>query len=191
MHVEMRALELSPPDVRGRFEHIWEPADILITDLVALPEGLLRIWKDSPRGHLVYTHGPSLYRPGPQLWRDSTLESICYVSLGDLCGGKEKAILAVLNLIDHLLGSWAVEGGPWLSDGDGIRAELAEVGRRFLEIHGLGYGHDDMGVRDANDYFAHTLWLYLQDPRRLNVLDPQACKLYRNTLMREGFWPVG
>lgn len=191
MHVEARALELSPPEVRDGFEHIWEPADLLMADLEALPEGLLRIWRDGPRGHLVFTHGPSLYRPGPRPWRDTTLESVCYVSMADLCGDKAKAMLAVLTLIDHLLGSWAVGGGPLLSDGGGVSAELAEVGRRFLEIHTLGYGHEELAVSKPGDYFAHTLWLYLQDPRRLNVLDPQVYKLYRNTLMREGFWLGG
>lgn len=189
MHVEPRALELSPPAVRDSYAHIWEPADILRADLCAFPLGLLCVWQESTRGHVVFTHRPSCYRPGPQPWRDTTIESVSYLSLTDLIDNKSVAMLPLLNLLDHILGSEAVAGEPWLSDGGGITVALRDVGRRFLQIHALGYGHDELGAATAHDYFAHTLWLCLQDPRRLNVIDPLVHKLYRGTLMREGFWP--
>lgn len=189
MHVEPRALDLSPPVVRDAFEHVWQPAELLMKDLEHLPAGMLRTWRDRERGHLVFTHRPSRYRPGPQPWRQATIESVCYLSMTDLARDKRSALLALFNLFDHLLGSGARLGEPWLSDGGGISEGLRQVGARFVRTHSLGYGLPELGVSTAHDYFAHTLWLYLHDPRRLNVLDPLAFKLYRQTLMNEGFWP--
>jgi len=189
MHVEPRALALSPPVVRSAFEHIWAPAQLLMKDLENLPTGLLRAWRDSQRGHLIFTHRPSLYCPGPQPWRQAMIESVCYLSVADLAQDKRSAMLKLFNLLDHLLGSEARVGEPWLSDGDGISEALREIGTRFVRIHALGYGFPDLGMNTAHDYFAHTLWLYLHDPRRLNVTDPLVFKLYRHALMREGFWP--
>lgn len=189
MHVEPRALELSPRAVRDSFEHIWEPADILMENLRGFPLGALRVWQNSARGHVVFTHRPSSYQTGPQPWRDTSIKSVVHLSLRDLRQSKRNAMLAFLHFLDHLLGSEAAKEEPWLSDGGGITPALREVGSRFLQIHDRGYGHNELGVSTTHDYFAHTLWLYLQDPRRLNVMDPQVYKLYRNTLMREDFWP--
>ncbi len=189
MHVESRALALSPPEVRGAFEHIWEPAELLMKDLERLPTGMLRTWRDSERGHLVFTHRPSLYNPGPQPWRETTIESVCYLSLASLALDKMSAVLRLFNLLDHLLGSGARAGEPWLSDGGGISEALRKVAMRFVRIHALGYGVRDLGVTTAGEYFAHTLWLYLHDSRRLKVIDPLVFKLYRHTLLSESFWP--
>ncbi len=193
MHVEPRALELSSAMVRAAYRHIWEPAQIWMRDLERFPPGLLRVWKASERGHLVFTHGSSGYRPGLQLWHDSALESVCYLSLTDIQQHRKGAMLAQLHLFDHLLGSRATENEPWLSDGEGITEGLHQVALRFVRLHALGYGADELGLgashgSPAHDYFAHTLWLYLADPRRLNVIHPLLCKLYRSTLMREDFW---
>jgi len=188
MHVEKRALELSSPGVRGAFEHIWAPAQVVMKDLLELPTGLLRIWQEGERGHLIFTHRPSDYRPGPQPWRQTTIESVCYLSLADLAQDRASAMIQLFSLFDHLLGSGAREGEPWLSDGAGVSEALRGVGARFVRIHSLGYGLGELGVSTAHDYFAHTLWLYLCDPRRLNVIDPPVFRLYRHTLMSEGFW---
>ena len=37
MHVEPRALELAPATVRDSYAHIWEPAELLMAELEALP----------------------------------------------------------------------------------------------------------------------------------------------------------
>lgn len=190
MHVEPRALELSPRAVRDSFQHVWEPAERLMAQLEPLPLGLLRVWQSTGRGHVVFTHRASCYRPRPQPWRDTALESVCYFSVADLAQGKPGAMLALLNLLDHLLGSGAVEGEPWLSDGAGLTTALREVGVRFAQILTLGYGVEELGATTAHDYFAHTLWLYLRDRRRLNTIDPLVYKLYHRTLMREEFWPA-
>ena len=187
-HVEAQALELSPRTVRDRFEHIWAPADIVMAELEAVPLGALRVWRSIARGHLVLTHRESRYQPGPQPWRDAILESVCYLSLTDLHRDRMKAMLAVLNLLDHVLGSKAAEDEPWLSDGGGITAALRQVGRRFLEIQALGYGQGQLGAHTKHDYFAHTFWLCLHDQQRLNVIDPLVHRLYRNTLLRDEFW---
>ena len=84
MHIEPRAMELSPRAVQEGFETIWEPANRLSADLADLPLGMLRLWQDSARGHVVFTHRASGYRPGPQPWHEATLESVCYFSLADM-----------------------------------------------------------------------------------------------------------
>jgi hypothetical protein len=181
-------LQLVPAHIARSYEHIWQPAELLMVELEVLSPGLLRLWQGSERGHLVFTHHPSGYQPGQQPWRDTLLESVCYLSLTDLREDKRGAMLALFNLLDHLLGSDALEGKPWLSDGDGITPALRDVGARFAEIYALGYGQAELGAETAHDYLAQTLWLYLHDARQLNVLDPLVHKLYRNTLMHEDFW---
>ena len=188
MHVEPRALELSPPSVRDSYAHIWEPADVLIAELKRLPLGSLLLWRDNTRGHLVFTHSVSAYQPGFQNWHRGELESVCYVSLVDLREHMLHAILPVLNLLDHLMGSGAQEGQPWLSDGGGVTTPLCSVGTQFLHLYALGYGQEALGASNEHDYFARTFYEYLYDPRRLNTLDPLIHKLYRDTLMRESFW---
>jgi len=190
MHVEPRTLQLVPAHIARSYEHIWQPADVLMAEIEVLPLGLLRVWQGSERGHLVFTHRPSGYQPGQQPWRDTSLESVCYLSLADLREDKGRAIRAVFNLLDHLLGSEALEGGLWLSDGNGLTPALREVGARFAKIYALEYGRAELGAKTAHDYLAQTLWLYLHDAGQLNVLDPLVHKLYRNTLMDEGFWLV-
>jgi hypothetical protein len=181
-------MELSPRAVQESFETIWEPANRLSADLSDLPLGMLRIWQDSAQGHVVFTHRASGYRPGPQPWHDTTLESVCYFSLVDLHHHERGGMLALLNLLDHLWGSDAAQGDPWLSDGAGLTPRLREVATRFQKINALGYGHEELGVNTPHDYLAHTLWLYRHDPQRLNVIDPLVFKLYHGTLMQEAFW---
>ncbi len=190
MHVEPRALDLSPRVIGESFEHIWHPAEVWMGELEILPLGMLRVWQDSPRGHLVFTHEATAYCPGEQPWRKLVLDSVCYLSLTDLRQNMMRAMLAQLNLLDHVLGSYALADGLWLSDGGGVTPLLAEVGERFARAHALGYGLEKLGVTTAHDYFAHTLWLYLADAQRLSALDPVVYKLYHSTLMSDSFWPA-
>ncbi|MBN1400221.1 MAG: hypothetical protein JXA74_05250 [Anaerolineae bacterium] len=188
MHVEPHALDLAPSDVRARFEHIWAPADEVMVVLADLPLGWLRVWEQNTRGHLLFGLGTSTYQPGPLVRGERILESVCHLSLVDLVRERRAAMLPILCLLDHLLGSGAQAGGPWLSDGAGLTEPLREVGARFARIHALGYGHERLGASGPHDYFAQTLWLFLSDPGALNTLDPLAHKLYARTLWDEAFW---
>jgi hypothetical protein len=193
MHVEPRALELSVPAVRRRFDHVLAPADWAMRMLEPFPLGWLQIWQSNARGHLVFTHRESAYRPGAQPFRDSYLESVCYLRVADLIptegeGALPSAMLYVLHLLDHLLGSHARLGEPMLSEGGGITPELTDVAERFQRIHALAYGHQALQVSRSEDYFAHTVRLFLVDSRRLNVLDPLVHRLYAQTLFNPAFW---
>ena len=191
MHVESQALSLSPRAVRDCYEHIWEPAGRVMDWLRRFPAGLLTVWLGSPRGHLVITHRSSAYLPGPQPWREGSLESVSYISLSDLTLDPGVAIAALIHLLDHLLGGDAEKGALWLSDGGGSTPRLRDIGRQLAEICGLGYAAQELGTASAHDYFAHTLWLYLDDPARLNTLDPLAHRLYHVRLMRPEYWGQG
>lgn len=196
MHVEARALELAPAAVRRSYEHAFHPTELVLEGLRAFPEGLLRLWWTCPRGHLVFTHLPSRYAPGPQPWRDDTLTAVAYVSIVELRQDPPAVWRALLELVDHLLGGACDEARPRFSQGAGITPQLAEVAQRFTEIAALGYAARDLGAedaaqdaaQDAAEYLTRTLWLYLREPRRLNVLDPLAYRLYHGTLMAEDFW---
>ena len=187
MHVEPRALELSPRAVRERTEHIWAPTDIVLAELGYLPAGALRFWLGEPRGHLIFTHRPSQYRPGPQPWRDTTLDGVCDIALADLVDELRAAILPVYELLDHLFGSRAGLAQPSLSAGAGATPALAEMAERFQRIHVLGYGHDRLMVQTPSQYLAQTAWLHFHDPHELEVLDPLAARWHR-TLWSEAFW---
>lgn len=188
MHVEPRALELAPAAVRRSYEHVFHPTELVLEGLRAFPEGLLRLWRTCPRGHAVFTHLPSRYAPGPQPWRDGTLTSVAYISIVELRRDRPVAWRALLELIDHLLGGACDEARPRFSQGAGITPELTEAARRFVRIAELGYAAEELGATDAGEYLTRTLWLYLQEPGRLNVLDPLAHRLYHGTLMADDFW---
>jgi hypothetical protein len=188
MHVEPTALDLSPRSVRERYPHIWAPADTLSRLLTPLPVGLLTLWRDAEAGHVVFTHTPSRYAPGPQPWRDGVLPSVCYLSVGELLDDPRRALETWLRLLDHLLGSGAQAEEGWFSRGVGLTDPLQEAARRYVQIEALGYGHQELGAHEPADYFVRTLSLYLEDSRALSVLDPPLFKLYRSTLMDDGFW---
>lgn len=193
MHVEPRALELAPAAVRRSFEHAFHPTTLVLDGLRDLPTGLLRLWWACPRGHVVFTHLPSRYAPGPQPWRDGTLTAVAYVSIVELrpeLSGADpfSPWRALLDLIDHLLGGACDAARPRFSQGAGITPDLADAARRFAEIAALGYAAEELGTEDAGAYLARTLWLALHEPRRPNVLDPLADRLYRRTLLAEAFW---
>ena len=189
MHLEPHVWSLVPPSVQAAYEHPWQPAERLFDLVRPWPLGLLRAWQDSRRGHVIFGRLPSQYRPGPLPWREETLEGVCHISLQELLQEETRVLLALFQMMDHLLGSDGAPDGPWLSDGAGITPALAAVGAQVAQSYALGYWQGALEVRDAHDYFAHTLWLHLHDPRRLNVLDPLLHKLYRRTLMNDTFWP--
>lgn len=185
MHVEPAALDLIPPSVRATYDHIWQPAEMLMVDLQVLPLGLLAFWRDAAPGHLVFTHRPSAYRPGLHPWRDTTLDGLCEISVIDLRQDKGRAMRACFNLLDHLLGSGGASGGPWLSDRAGVTAGLRALGQRLARLYGLGHWRGEFAAQDAHDYLAHAWWLYTHDPRRLNTVDPLVYRLLASTLMNE------
>jgi hypothetical protein len=188
MHTEPRALELSAARVHTAYDQIWGPAQRMRTHLAAFPVGLLAEWEASGRGHLVYTHRRSGYLPGLQTWQGQELVGLCDLSVDEIAFAPGAALEAVCALIDHVLGSHADPHGPWLADGGGVTPALQELAERFQRVHALGYGHAELGVASAREYLARTWALYLTDPQRLNVLDPQVHRLYRDTLMSERFW---
>jgi hypothetical protein len=193
MHVEPMALDLASASVRAAYEHIWQPAELLMGDLQVLPLGLLRFWQDGSAGHLIFTHRPSSYRPGPQPWRETMLDGLCDLSIVELLEDKGRAMRALFNLLDHLLGSSGVAGGAWLSDGAGATAALRRLGARLVRIYALGHWQGELpgqslAQHDIHSYLARVWWLYLDDPRRLNTVDPLAHRLLTTTLMNERFW---
>jgi len=95
---------------------------------------------------------------------------------------------ALLELVDHLLGGACDEARPRFSQGTGLTPELADAARRFTSISELGYAAESLRTSDAADYWVQTLWLYLQEPLRLNVLDPLVYRLYHSALMDDSFW---
>ncbi len=190
LHVEKNALERSPAEVSARYAHVWEPAQLWLEALEALPLGLLRLWAEEPRGHLVFTSQPSGYAPGALTWQGQPLEGVCWLSLADVRHNSRRAMRTTLALLDHLLGSRAVPEGPWFSQGAGCTPRLRSVAERFVALYALGYGAEELEAVDARSYLSHTLELYLTLPQRLNVLAPQVYRLYRSTLMREAWWPA-
>lgn len=188
IHIEAQALDLSPAAVRAHFAHIWAPAERITQELERFPAGWLATWLDLGIGHLVFTYQLSRYQPGIVSWQGRTLRDVAFLSLADVARDPLEALLPVFHLWDHLLGCGAAEEGLWLAEGGGLTPALREVGAQFVRANALGYGHAALAVDNARDYFAHTLLLYLRDPRRLNVLDPVIYKLYRATLMSEAFW---
>lgn len=188
MHVEPRALDLAPAAVRRTYEHAFHPTELVLHGLRDFPQGLLRLWWACPRGHVVFTHLPSRYAPGPQPWRDGTLTAVAYVSIVELRQDTAAAWRPLLELVDHLLGGACDSARPRFSQGAGITPELAEAAQRFAKIAALGYAAEELATADASDYLLRTLWIYLREPRRLNVLDPLAYTLYHRTLLAESFW---
>jgi len=187
-HAEPTCLDLSPRSVRERMETVWDPGRLFLDQIAPLPEGLLRFWLGTPRGHLVFTHEPSRYVPGSQRWGKRTWEAVCFVRVADLLDGGEPAFLTLAQLLDHLLGSGAVLGGGRFSDGEGACPSLGEAAQRYVRAEALHYGHEELGAIAPGDYWGRCLWLYVSDERRLNVLDPNVHRLLATTLFQPRFW---
>jgi len=184
IHTQHDALENSPSETQAAFAHIWAPAESLLDALEQFPTQWLDLWLTSGQGHIVLTHTRSVYQGEWINWRATWLASVCYICISDIHQRREPAFHALLHLFDHLLGSGAQPDQEWFSSGGGITQEIAQVSARFLRIHELGYGHKELDVIQAADYFSHTFWLYLNDPRRLNRLDPLVYRLYHAELIR-------
>ena len=187
LHVAPRTLDLSPVHLRERFRDIWAPLEELARRLRPLPAGLVRYWLAQRGGHAIIVHHPSRYEVGEQPFGSQSLHNVAYVSLSDLASDSIEALVAVGNLLDHLLGSGGKED-PWLSSGGGTDTPLREVGARIAEYFPLGYGFDKIACADPNAYFARSLAQYLYDRRSLNAADPLIEKLLRQTLLSDAFW---
>jgi len=188
MHVERQALRLSPPAVRRRYVHAWAPVQHLEKVLRPCPEGLLRWWAQSPRGHLILTHLPSRYAEGPQAVRKEMVENVAYVCLNDLHRDPQSALRAVASLLDHLMGSHGAPKGRWLSDGTGVIPALEDVGQKVREYAALGYLEDVVEISDSREYFEAAFTMYLTNRRDLKVADPRIEKLLHTTILSESFW---
>lgn len=182
MHVEPRALEMSRPPVRSCFAHVWAPADLVLQRLAAWPPGLLAFWLAAPRGHIVFSAQPSAY-PATVTAGGILLPAAARLGLEDLARDPRPANEALARLMDHLLGSLAVEGGPWLSDGAGATPALRAVGERLHALARLGYGPSE-----PHAYFAWAFTTYWHDRRALNAADPLVERLLRTTLCHPAFW---
>ncbi|MFO7695631.1 MAG: hypothetical protein R6X16_00550 [Anaerolineae bacterium] len=186
IHTDPQALERVPAAIRQNLTSIWEPAECVRARLADLPEGLLSLWIDSQRGHLVLTHLPSRYVTGIQQWRGRDLDGVCYLSATDVLQHPYAAFAALGDLIDHLLGS----GGEaaCLADGEGATPVLRTLAERLAALHRLGYATPIESADTPRAYFSHTWALYMTDPVTLNTLDPLAYRFYRHALMAQSWW---
>ncbi|MGC9359722.1 MAG: hypothetical protein ACP5G7_05010 [Anaerolineae bacterium] len=188
LHAEPTCLDRSPLEVRQHMETVWDPGRLFRELIRPLPSGMLQLWHETPRGHVVFTHEPSRYIPGPQEWRGRSFDGVCYVRVADLLDEGEEAFLVFAELLDHLMGSAAEQGGGHFSDGVGLTPRLTDAAKRFARDETLGYGHEELGATSPAAYFRRCLWLYLTDERRLNVLDPNTHKLFARTLFQPHVW---
>jgi len=193
VHVEPNLLDALPPPVADRLSNVWEPAELLLDALGHLPLGLIRLWQQSDRGHIVLSARTGAYLPGPQSWtprpdRTLSLSGLCTVSVSDLIADTYLALQPIMAFLDHLLGSYAKPGGGLFSEGHAANAALQDAARRFAALSELEYGYEALGVATAQAYWAATLWLYATDHLLLSTLDPLLAKLYDSTLYADGFW---
>jgi len=128
MHVAPRALELSPAAAQRRFNSVWAPLEELLSRLRPLPAGLVRFWLQQPGGHVIITHLPSSYEPGPRALKHHVLYNVACVSVSDLARDSLHALVPLGCLLDHLLGCGGVEDGKWLSEGGGLTPALSRRG---------------------------------------------------------------
>ena len=187
-HIEPKALALSPMMVRNRYPHIFAPLDELLDQLRPCPSGLLGLWLECPRGHVVLSHLESAYQEGEYELKSGTIEGVARVRVADLSQDTGKSLEAIAHLLDHLMGCYCEPGGPWLSGGTGINPLLADVGRRLAEYASLGYLASEATMKSPRDHFAIAFVGYLLDPKRLNIADPLTHKLLHRSLMFESFW---
>lgn len=188
MHTDPQAIELAPIAVRQTFGSIWEPSEHMRGYLSLLPAGLLSLWLGQARGHLIFTHVPSGYHPGLHTWRGREFEGTCTICTTDLAQQPCTALIAVGDLIDHLLGSGLETDGAWLADGAGLTEGLREIAPRLARLHELGYATPH-GVTDTTrSYFSRTFALYLTDSAGLNIMDPLVYRFFQHTLLSDAWW---
>jgi len=188
LHIDREALDRSPARVRSAFDSIWAPLDHLLDLLAPLPSGLLRLWLDGQGGHVVLVSDGSGYTPGTQTWRERAFRGLTTIALTDLLDGGDALWQPFLMMLDHLMGSDSAADGPWLSDGAGMTATLAEMGTHLHRALSLGYGHEALSADEPHSYLSACWSLYLRDPRALNAIDPLTERRLRNTLMSADWW---
>ena len=179
----------APPWVRGVFDHAWAPMTVLAQRVSNLPAPLLDTLQTMDRGYVLIAARESRYVPGPNAVRHLEVRNVAFVSIEDLAAGNERPLHVIGHLVDHHLGCAGTADGAWLSEGGGISLRLQHAGARLPGLFALGYGVDEVAQSGIRDYFAQSLAVYCQDPRRLNVADPQIHKWFRTTLWNAGFWP--
>lgn len=188
IHTDPDALDGVPEGLLQNLSSIWEPAERVRARLGELPEGLLSLWIDSQRGHLVLTHHPSRYAAGVQPWRGRELDGVCSLSVADVLQHPYAAFAALGDLLDHLLGSRGNVEGGWFADGEAAMPELRPLALRFARLHSLSYATPAGGTDTPRSYFSHTWALYMTDPKELNTQDPLAYRFFRHALMAQGWW---
>ncbi len=188
MHTDPQAIDLAPLAVRQTFGSIWEPAERMRGYLSLLPAGLLSLWLGQARGHLIFTQLPSAYHPGTYTWRGREYGGVCTIGTTDLAQQPCTALMAVGDLIDHLLGSGLEADEAWLADGAGLTDSLRELAPRLAKLHALGYA-TPRGVTDTpRSYFSRTFALYLTDSAGLNIADPLAYRFFHHALLSDAWW---
>lgn len=188
MHTDPQAIELAPRPVRDAFASIWEPAERMRGYLSRLPAGLLSLWLGQPGGHLIFTHLASGYHPGLYTWRAREFEGTCTIGTADLVQQPCKALMAVGDLIDHLLGSGLAADGAWLADGAGLTEGLRELAPRLGRLHALGYATPHDVTDTPRSYFSRTFALYLTESAGLNISDPLAYRFFHRALLSDTWW---
>ncbi len=174
----------------GDWQSIWEPSERLLAHLGRLPAGLLAFWLESGHGHIVIGTAPSAYAAGEQVWRERRYEGLCMLSSADLATGAAAMWRALFACCDHLLGSGGAPGGANFSAGAGATPRLQAVARRFQVAVQLGYAAELLSANDPQAYLCGAWQLYLDDPARLNVVDPQTYRLLHDSLMSDAFWSL-
>ena len=187
-HIEPRALALSPESAREHYSHIFAPLDELLARLEPCPTGLLTLWLESVRGHVILSHQDTGYQEGEYRLRSGIVEAVAVIRVADLTESTHRAVQAVADLLNHLLGSRCEPGAPWLSDGKGITPELAEISTRLVTYSHLGYLVPDATPSGSREHFALALSSYLLNPAGMNTADPLTYKLLRRSVMSESFW---
>jgi hypothetical protein len=160
----------------------------LAQHITALPEALWQYLMRYPRGFVVVHSGESSYAPGPAVVHALNAHNVAFIAVQDLAKDNERPLHVIGHLIDHHLGNGGASDGPWLSEGGGAAPFLHKVAIRLPGLYALGYGIDRVAQANLRDYFAQSLAFYAQDPRRLNIADPQIHKWFRITLWNDAFW---
>lgn len=149
-----------------------------------LPPTLVRLWKMSGRGVLIFDEGlqPSL-QFGPFFWRDVQAYTAIYLPID--CQ-EELLWLAVGNWLNYFGGSAGRQQS--MSEGYGATLSLEQAAKRFLQTVALGYAEDYFKTKEASVLFARAVLAYRSSPRALSADDPILWRWLRKTLFNEPFW---
>ena len=177
-----------PPAVYRSLKSLWEPVLVFVDMLSPLPGPLVELWAMVPNGHLLFSAGPSAYKPEAVAVGDRTLVAVATIGIQQLMNGEIEPLIATGRLIDHLLGSYCEPGRPKLTDGSSVLGDkVSAIGLEIQELWELGYGPEWVENTPA-DYFAWGFAEFIRDRKRLNVVDPLLEKLFRHKLFSVQFW---